>query len=219
MPRLVPCEGTAILRNLIAQLGPGGEKDEGEDHRDVLDDQPADGDAPALRLDDMPFLKRTQQHHGGGDGEGEAEDDAAFERPAQQVSHADAEQCRGQDLRQRARDGDGADGEQVVQGEVQADAEHQQDDADLGEFRGELCIAHEAGGERADDHARDQVSNQRRQLQTGRDHAEDKGQAQANGQKRDQRCPVGHRAVVSLDWGEAYVRVRVRLADCDPKGQ
>jgi len=25
--------------------------------------------------------------------------------------------------------------------------------------------------------------------------------------------------VVSLDWGEAYVRVRVRLADCDPKGQ
>ena len=102
---------------------------------------------------------------------------------------------------------------------MQADAEHQQDDADLGEFRGELCIAHEAGGERADDHARDQVSNQRRQLQTGRDHAEDKGQAQANGQKRDQRCPVGHRAVVSLDWGEAYVRVRVRLADCDPKGQ
>ena len=78
LPRLVPCEGAAILRNLIAQLGPCRQEDEGEDHRDVLDDQPADGDAAAFGLHHVPFLKGAQQHHGGGDGEGEAEDDPAF---------------------------------------------------------------------------------------------------------------------------------------------
>ena len=46
----------------------------------------------------------------------------------------DAERRGDRDLRQRAGDGDPAHRQQVLDREVQADAEHQQDDADLGEL-------------------------------------------------------------------------------------
>ena len=59
--------------------------------------------------------------------------------PADQPSqHGEppAEQRRDGDLRDGAGNGDGADRKQVLQREMHADAEHQQDDADLGELAG-----------------------------------------------------------------------------------
>ena len=75
---------------------------------------------------------------------------------------------------------------------MQADAEHQQDDADLGELRGELAVGDEAGRERADGDARQQVADERRQLQPDGDEAADEREREADGDRRDQRGLVGH---------------------------
>ncbi|MNZ75809.1 hypothetical protein D3C78_942960 [compost metagenome] len=50
---------------LAAQrAGQRRQQHQGEDHRQVLDDQPADGDAPALGIDDPALFEGAQQHHG-----------------------------------------------------------------------------------------------------------------------------------------------------------
>ena len=53
------------------------------------------------------------------------------------------------DLHDGAGHGDGAHRQQVLQREMQADAEHQQDDADLGELVGQALVGDEARRERA----------------------------------------------------------------------
>ena len=45
---------------------------------------------------------------------------------------------------------------------MQADAKHQQYDADFGQFIGEATVGDEAGGEGADHDAGDQIADQRR---------------------------------------------------------
>ncbi len=60
------------------------------------------------------------------------------------------------------------DGHQVARREVQADLEHQQGDADLGQFGGQLLAGGEARRERADDDARHQVADDIRQPQQPR---------------------------------------------------
>jgi hypothetical protein len=59
--------------------------------------------------------------------------------------------------------------------EVQPDAEHQQDDADLRELRGEGGVAHVPGRVGADDNTRQQVPDDRRELEPLRDEPEDPG--------------------------------------------
>jgi hypothetical protein len=65
----------------------------------------------------------------------------------------------------RAGDGDGADREQVLQREMQADAEHQQDDADLGQFVGEILIGDITGREGPDGDAGEEIADQGRKAQ------------------------------------------------------
>ena len=61
----------------------------------------------------------------------------------QSQAEADAEQGREQDLAQSARHDHSAHGEQVGSREMQADAEHQENDADLGELPRHSRIGHE----------------------------------------------------------------------------
>jgi hypothetical protein len=91
------------------------------------------------------------------------------------------------DLHDRAGDGDLAHRHQVLQREVQADPEHQQDHADLGQLRRQLLVGHIAGGERPDQHAGQQVADEHRQLQPVGDGAEHEGQSQARDDGGDQR--------------------------------
>ena len=48
---------------------------QGQHHREILDDQPADRDAPLFGLDQMALLQGPQQHHGAGDRQRKAEHD------------------------------------------------------------------------------------------------------------------------------------------------
>jgi hypothetical protein len=169
-----------------------------QDHDDVLDDQPTDGDAPALRLDQPALLQRAQQHHGAGDREGEAEHQTGGDRPAHRPGESHAEQRRGRDLRHRAGDGDGAHREEVLQREVQPDAEHQQDHADLGELVGKSLVGDIAGREGPDRDARQQISDQRRNPQPLRARRQDEGQDQADHDGRDQRCVMRHRPLFTI---------------------
>ena len=62
------------------------------------------------------------------------EHEAGAEVPAPERRKAGAQRRRDGDLHDRAGQGDAAHGEQVLKREVQADAEHQQHHADLGEL-------------------------------------------------------------------------------------
>jgi hypothetical protein len=90
-------------------------------------------------------LQRFQQHDGAGDRQRQAEDEAPPRRPAQQLAQAPAEQRREADLDDGAGHGDAAHRQQVLQRKMQADAEHQQDDADLGQLRRQALVGDEAG--------------------------------------------------------------------------
>ena len=88
---------------------------------------------------------------------------ARAEGPAPAHGEGRAERGRDGDQQQRARHGHAADRREVGRGEMQADAEHQQDDADLGELAGKPGIGHEARRERADRDAGDEIADERRQ--------------------------------------------------------
>ena len=81
----------------------------------------------------------------------------------------------------RHRNGDAAHRHQVGQREVQAHAEHQQHDADLGQLRGQVHVGDEARGVRADQHAGQQVATRagRRSFDAQKPSTSDKPRAAA----------------------------------------
>ena len=107
---------------------------------------------------------------------------------------ADAEDRRHRDLPQGAGDGDLADRHQVLDREVQADAEHQQDDADLGQLAGQLLVADEARRERPDRDAGQQIADQRRQAQLDRQETAGERHDQAHDDGGDQLGLMGQSA-------------------------
>ena len=86
----------------------------------------------------------------------------------------------------RAGHGHAPDGQQFLGVKLQADAEHQQDDADFGELLGELGVRDEAGRMRSDGDAGEQVADDRRQAEPMREIAEDERRAEAAGQREDE---------------------------------
>jgi hypothetical protein len=81
---------------------------------------------------------------------------------------------------------DVADRKQFVDMELQADAEHQEDDADFGKLLGECRIGDESRRVRSDRHAGQQVPDDRRQAGALREIAEDQCSAEATGQRKNQ---------------------------------
>jgi hypothetical protein len=97
----------------------------------------------------------------------EAEDEPATNRPAHQQPHAGAERRAAQDAKQRAGHRHGLHRQQILEREMETDAEHQEDDADFAELGGEFGVGDEAGRERADDDACHEIAHQRRRPQPG----------------------------------------------------
>ncbi|MCY1287514.1 hypothetical protein D9M68_439840 [compost metagenome] len=182
--------GVAAVGLAAQRAGQRRQQHQGEDHRQVLDDQPADGDAPALGVDQPALLQRAQQDHGTRHRQRQAEHQPGADLPVHGPGQAHAEHGGDGDLHHRAGNGDGLHREQVLQREVQADAEHQQDHAELGDFLRQRLVGDVAGRERPGQHAGQQVADQRRDAQAVGQGAEDEGQDEAGGKGGQQRCVV-----------------------------
>ena len=72
------------------------------------------------------------------------------------------------------------DRQQIVKREMQPDAEHQQNDADLGELIGDILVGDIARRERAHQDAGEQIPDQRRDAQALRERAENEGKYEAD---------------------------------------
>ena len=183
------------IRRVPGALEHAGERrqqHEHDHHAEVLDDEPADGDASALGIEQPALLQQAQQHDGARHRERDAEDEAGARRPALPPADGHAERRRHRGLGDSAGNGDGADRKQILEREVQADPEHQQDHADFGELVGDALIGDEARREGADGDAGEEIADQRRQLEKLRHKAEAKGEHQAENQGGDERGRMRH---------------------------
>ena len=177
--------------------GEGRQQHQRQHHGKVLDDQPADGDAAVGTFQQVALLQGLQEHDGAGHREAEPDHQAGAQWPAPQPAQADAQGGRENDLEDGARHGEPSHRQQVGRGEVQPDAEHQQDDADLGQLHGKLAVGYEPGCEGPHEDSGQQVADQGRQAQPVCDVAEGEGQGEAGGDGRNQRR-VMHRGGLPL---------------------
>ena len=87
-----------------------------------------------VEFDEVALLERLQQNHSARHRNAKPEDDAVPDAPAPQLAKPKPKKRRKRDLAQRARYGDAAHRKQVGSREMQADAKHQKNDADLGKL-------------------------------------------------------------------------------------
>jgi hypothetical protein len=159
----------------IARGEDGRQHHEDEDGEQILHDEPADGDVSGRCMELAVVREDADQDDSAGDGERDPEDDRARPLPAKQAGDAGAQHRSDGALRDRAWDRDSAHGEQLLEMELQADPEHQQDDADFGELFGEMCVRREAGRMRTDRDPCQQVADDGREAETLGDVARDEG--------------------------------------------
>ena len=104
-----------------------------------------------------------------------------------------AEQGCRPDLGCRAGQDDTLDGQQVFKVEVEAHAEHEQDDADFRALGSRVRIGDEAGGVGAYNNACQQVTHNGGHAQFLGDESEHEGCAQATGKRQDEIDVMQHR--------------------------
>ena len=180
------------------------QQDEDDDRHQVLDDQPADRD-PALRRVELAAIgDRPEQDDRARDRQRQPEHQSPADPPAEGDAEHQPEQRRDDDLDERARDRDGADGGQVPEREVDAHPEHQQDDPDVGELERDLDVGDEAGGERAEQDAGHDVADDRRQSDPLGDEAADEGGHQADSDGRDEYGLVVHGSSRAIGWAQDW---------------
>ena len=102
-----------------------------------------------------------------------------------------------------------ADLHEVVVRELDADAEHQQDHADLGELECDFGVRGEAWRERPDHDSGEQIPDDRRETETSRDERPDQGRGQSDRDRRDEGGLVGHGRVLGGD--PMVIDARARL--------
>ena len=148
------------------ERGQRGQKNEDEDHRKVLDDEPTDDDTPAVGVDETPLLQSSEHNDRARDGQCEAEHNARPGGPPHSVRQTKPE-CRHEGhLADCSRNGDGSHGKQVVEREVQPDAKHQEDDTDFGELPCECLIRDVARCKGSDNYPCDEIPNQKGDAQS-----------------------------------------------------
>lgn len=151
----------------------------------VSAEQPADRDPTIDGLQQATLLQRLDEHDGARHGKGQAEHQARTQAPTPEGGDAHTEGRRYRDLNDCAGHGDSTHGQQVLEGEVQPDTEHQQDDTDLGQLARQCNVSHKTWRSRAEHDPGNQVANQRRQLQSAGDEAHNQGKAQTGGNSGD----------------------------------
>jgi hypothetical protein len=123
---------------------------------------------------------------------GEAEYDRRAGIPAPEHGDEHAERRGDRDLHDRAGHRDAPDRQQVLERQVQADAEHQQDHADFGELAGQLDIGNEARRARTDYDPGDEVADQWRHLEPRCREPGEHRQSERRGDGRQQADFVRH---------------------------
>ena len=101
-------------------------------HRQVLGDEQPQGH-PAVQGGELAGVEHLDRDDGAGQGEQGPEEEPGAEGEAEQGGEQGAEGHRAQDLQQPADAGDPAQAAQLGQGQLGADGEHQEGDADLGQ--------------------------------------------------------------------------------------
>ncbi len=110
----------------------------------------------------------------------------AEKRPSGGVRDQRTEPGRHRDLHERAGNGDPPHGEELLHLEMEADAEHQEDDADLGELGREAAMRDEARGEGPDRDPGEEVADDRGEAKALADEPEHERCAQPAGERQDQ---------------------------------
>ena len=164
----------------------GRQHDQHEDGEQVLDDQPADGDMARPGVQVAGVGQHAQQDDRAGHRDRQAEDDGRREAPSGGQTDPGPQHRGDQAPHQGPGHHDLAHGQQLLQVELQPDAEHQQDDADLGELAGEGVVGHEARRVRPHDEPGQQVADDRREPQAEGQIAADQGGGQPARQCEDQ---------------------------------
>ena len=192
---------------------------EDQNGEQVLHDQPADRDMPGRRVQLTMVRQHAHQDDGAGDRQRNAEYEACHETPPGCICHSGA-QCRGDEtLDDRARNSDAAHREQILDMKLQANAEHQQDDADLRELFRQRAIGDEPWRVWTHENAGDEVTDDGRESQPLRDVAANEGGDQTSGQGEDQvefvhalpgtRTVAAHRVPFNV---RSRIRDRLHLA-------
>jgi hypothetical protein len=159
----------------LLQARQRGKQHQSEHHRQVFNNQPADGDAAALRLHQTALLHGAKQHDGTRNRQRQPEHQTGADGPAHRHRHAKPQQCRDRDLHDGPGHGDRLHRKQILQGEMQADPEHQQYDTELCQFVGERLIGDEAGREGPRGNAGEKIADQRLNAEALGNRAEYKG--------------------------------------------
>ncbi len=97
--------------------------------------------------------KDPDEHDGARDRERHPENDSGGPAPSEPARDDGTEQRGNGALRDGAWNGDPPHGQQFFDMKLQADAEHQKNDADFGQLLRDLCVRHESGRMRTDEHA------------------------------------------------------------------
>ena len=141
-------------------------------------------------------IKRPDEDDRACDRDREAEDDGLADGPTERQPEPEAEKRTEDGVTETSRERDPAHLLEVVVGELDADAEHQQDHADLGELESELRVRGEAGRERSDQDPGEQIADDRRETEPSGDERPDQGRGQSDGDRRDEGGLVGHGRVL-----------------------
>ncbi len=156
------------------------------------------------RFEESGVGQRPDQHDGAGDRDGETEHDALRIGPAPERDDQSGHRGRDDDLQDRAGDRDPADGPQIVEREIEADPEHEEDHADLGELGGYRWVSAEPRCERADGDAGGEVPDQWRKPQPGGDEAAEEGRAERDRDREDQAVRRHRRGPPALESAARY---------------
>ena len=107
---------------------------ENGDSQQVLEDEPADRHLAVRRVEPAVVHQAAHEHHRAGDGNRDAKHPGAGRREAPDPAESVADRRDDQPSEERARNGNPPHPPEIAKREMQPDAEHQQDDAELGEL-------------------------------------------------------------------------------------
>jgi hypothetical protein len=183
------------VRHPVWPLAPADDRQqhEDEDRGDILEDEPSDGDSAVRCLHQPVIHEPAEQHDRAGDRHRHAQQQARRRHPAPAAGQPEPERRRKQHLDHGARDRDVAHLPEILEGEMEPDAEHQEDHAELGELTDCVRVADEAGRERPHGDTRQQVARDRWQPDAPGEQASNQGVAQGHGDVDQEREFMWHR--------------------------